>query len=647
MNRFAGTLLACTLCVAAAAEERPLLDPLFGTHAVLQRDRPIDVWGEAAAGEEVVVTLANSSATTRADPAGHWQLALPALPAGGPHTLSARTASRQQEAQDIRVGDVWLCSGQSNMAFSVRGAVNSRAEIAVSSNANIRQVTVPNVSSATIRASLEKAEWKVAAPETTPDFSATCYFFARELEARSHVPQGLVVSAWGGARIEPWISEATLRAAGGYEAPLAVLAEYRKDRTRAAALWGEMWQQWWLAQPQAPAGAKPWLEAKGGAPWLPAPAELTHWEEWGEPALSAYNGMVWYRTHVTLTAAQAKQAATLSLGPIDDFDLTWVNGRTIGSGAFEERKYPLPAKLLKPGDNLIVVNVLDTYANGGMYGPAAKRALQFADGSSIPLPGWEYQIAPAGMANPPRAPWEATAGGSMLYNAMIAPLGRFGLRGVVWYQGESNASVPDAKRYEGQLRTLMADWRRQFGASLPFLVVQLPDYGALAKMPVESGWALTREAVRRAVAADGNAGLAVTYDLGNRDDVHPTNKQEVGRRLARAARHVVFGESLSASGAQPKSARREGGSVVVSFGDFEGELVAYNAKDPSAFELCGSAAGTCKFVSARLTGGGTVTLDAAEVADPTRVRFCWADSPLCNLYDSTDLPVGPFELSVN
>jgi sialate O-acetylesterase len=349
---------------------------------------------------------------------------------------------------------------------------------------------------------------------------------------------------------------------------------------------------------------------------------------------------------VTLTPAQANQAATLSLGPIDDFDLTWVNGRTIGSSAFEARKYPLPAKLLKAGDNLIVVNVLDTYANGGMYGPAAKRTLEFADGSSVPLPDWEYQIAPAGMANPPRAPWEATAGGSMLYNGMIAPLGKFGLRGVVWYQGESNATVPDGKRYEAQLRTLMADWRRQFAAPLPFLVVQLPNYGALAKAPVESGWALTREAVRRAVAADGNAGLVVTYDLGNRDDVHPTNKQDVGRRLSRAARHVVFGEPLSAWGAQPESARRDGGNVVVSFGAFEGELVVYNAKDPAAFELCGAAAGTCKFVSARLTGGSNVTLDAADVPEPTRVRFCWADSPLCNLYDTAGLPVGPFEIPV-
>jgi sialate O-acetylesterase len=193
----------------------------------------------------------------------------------------------------------------------------------------------------------------------------------------------------------------------------------------------------------------------------------------------------------------------------------------------------------------------------------------------------------------------------------------------------------------------MADWRAQFGAPLPFLVVQLANYGPMAPRPVESGWALTRDGQRRAVAADGNAALVVTIDIGNRDDVHPTNKQEVGRRLARAARHLVFGEKLSASGAQPRVAKREGDTVQVMLADFEGELRAYSAKDASAFELCGAADGSCRFVSATLAGDGRVSLDARGVDSPTRVRFCWADSPLCNLYDSAALPVGPFEIAIN
>jgi sialate O-acetylesterase len=301
--------------------------------------------------------------------------------------------------------------------------------------------------------------------------------------------------------------------------------------------------------------------------------------------------------------------------------------------------------VLKAGDNLVAVNVLDTYAAGGMYGAADKRNLKFADGTQVPLTGWEYLQAADGLV-PPRAPWEPTAGIAMLYNAMIAPLGRYGFRGVVWYQGESNSSVPEGRRYQAQLQGLMADWRRQFDAPLPFLVVQLANYGPVPVAPVESGWALTRDAQRRAVAADGNAGLAVTIDIGNRDDVHPTNKQEVGRRLARAARHVIFGDQTPASGAAPVGAVHSGSDVQVKFVNDGSKLVVKGSRDPSAFEVCGDAAGSCRYVRARL-GDAAVTLEAGEVANPTRVRFCWGDSPLCNLYDASGLPVGPFEIEIH
>jgi sialate O-acetylesterase len=630
--------------IHTTSAEEPLLGPAFVEHAILQRDRPIDIWGRANAGEEVTVTLSGATRRVKADADGRWALAMPELPAGGPHTLTARTASRLQNADDVLVGDVFLCSGQSNMEFSVRGSLNSRAEIAASANDRIRQVTIAKVSSATPRDGVDKPlEWKRAAPESTGDFSATCYYFARELQKTVDVPIGLIVSAWGGSKIEPWMSDDAIRTVPGYESALAVSAEYRVNASSAALHWGEYWQQWWRAQAGV-AGREPWTANDAAASWSRAPAELTPWENWGVPALAPYDGMVWYRTHAKLGNAQAKQSATLSLGQIDEVDLTFVNGRAVGSSpCCGERVYTLPAGVLHAGDNLIVVNVLDTYASGGMYGPAEKRVLTLADGTKIPLAGWEYSISPD--LTPPRAPWEPTAGIGMLYNAMIAPLGKYGLRGAVWYQGESNTSIPEGHRYEVLLRALMADWRRQFAANIPFLVVQLANYGPMAKVPVESGWALTREAQRRAVAADGNAGLAITYDIGNRDDVHPTNKQELGRRLARAARNVVYGEKISPAGAQPLSAKREASGVIVEFEKADGSLSVYNSKDPSAFELCGATAESCRFVSAQLSGD-RVRLSSAEVANPKRVRFCWADSPLCNLYDGAGLPVGPFEIEV-
>jgi sialate O-acetylesterase len=641
-------VLGVAIVSGAAHAEAPLLEAIFTDHAVLQRDRPIEIRGHANAGEEVTVTLSGSTGQARADGAGRWALALSPLAAGGPHTLTARTASREQKVADVLVGDVYLCSGQSNMEIPVRASLNSRAEIAASANARIRQVTIAKTSSTMPRDSFEKPlEWKLATPETTGDFSATCYYFARELQKTVDAPMGLVVSAWGGSKIEPWMSESAIATVKGYETAVSVLGVYRDNPLTAAQMWGSHWGALWRDQPGVTPGLKPWSSARTSAgEWQRAPVDLTPWENWGVPELAKFDGMVWYRARVKLTAAQAKQAATLSLGQIDEVDLTFVNEGAVGSSpCCGERNYALPAKHLKAGENLIVVNVLDTYASGGMYGPAEKRVLTLADGTKIPLTGWEYQIAPANISMP-RAPWEPTAGIGMLYNAMIAPLGKYGARGVVWYQGESNTSVPEGKTYESLLRALMADWRHQFDAPLPFLVVQLANYGPMAKTPVESGWALTRDAQRRAVAADGNAGLAVTIDIGNRDDVHPTNKQELGRRLARAARHVVYGEKISASGAQPLTAKRIDSRVVVEFAGIEGALVVYNSKDPSAFELCGAAEGSCRFVSAQLSGD-KVSLSADEVADPKRVRFCWADSPLCNLYDGAGLPVGPFEIGVS
>jgi sialate O-acetylesterase len=631
----------------AQSSTAPLLGPLFTDHVVLQRDRPINLWGEAAPGAAVSVTLAAASVETRADVHGRWRATLPAQAAGGPHTLVARSGSREHVAKDVVIGDVWLCAGQSNMVWNVRASLNSRAEIAASADDRIRQLTIPTASDASPRHGFEKPlEWKVAGPDTTGDFSATCYFFARELVKSQPVAQGLIVSAWGGSKIQPWLSEGAIRALGGHDTALAVLEQYRGDPVVAAQRWGEVWQRWWLAQKEVTRGTQPWLLVRGdAADWKAAPPEMTPWESWGVPQLATYNGMVWFRSRVGLSAAQAKLPATLSLGLVDEVDLTWVNGRAVGSsGCCPDRSYPLPAGLLKAGENLVVVNAVDTYASGGLYGPAEKRALVFADGTRVPLTGWEYQIAPAGLDTPLRSPWEATAGVSMIYNAMIAPLHNYSLRGVAWYQGESNTSVPEGRSYQAQLGALFADWRRQFEAPLPFLVVQLANYGAMAREPVESGWALTRDAQRRAVAADGNAGLAVTIDIGNRDDVHPTNKQDVGRRLARAARHVVYGEKLSPAGAVPASAKRTGDTVTVTFADFEGDLDVVGSKDPAAFELCAAAPGSCRYVSAKLGGAGQVVLEAAQVAAPTRVRFCWADSPLCNLYDSVGLPVGPFEI---
>jgi sialate O-acetylesterase len=623
------------------------MDALFADHAVLQRDRPIEVYGHSAPGDQVIVTLGDASAHARADAHGRWNARLPAQSAGGPHLLTARSGSRLQVANDVLVGDVWLCSGQSNMEWPVRSTHDAGNEAALSANSRIRHVTIPRGNSAAPNVDFGvPLAWKLAGPGDTEHFSAVCYYFTRELQKTIDVPQGIIHASWGGSRIEPWMSERALRQYSGQASALDLLGEYRANKPAAFRHWGERWQKWWTSQ-AATGGKQPWLASGDAGAWRRAPADLDYWETWRVPELARWDGMLWLRARVNLPAAQARQAAKLSVGSIDDVDVTWLNGHAVGSTfGLEPRLYDLPAKLLKTGDNLVVVNVHDFWGNGGLYGPAADRALIFADGSRVPLVDWEYQIAPPDLW-PPHAPWETLNGVTVLYNAMIGPLGKYGLRGIAWYQGEANGGLEDARAYEALLRGLMADWRRQFDAPLPWLVVQLASWNALASAPVDSGWARLRDAQRRAVAADGNAALVVTIDIGDRIDIHPMNKQDVGRRLARAARHVVYGEKISPSGAQPVSARRVNEGVLVALGGHDGDLRVIGSKDPSGFELCGVTQETCRFVRSELRANGEVLLTDAAAASATRVRFCWADSPLCNLFDTSGLPVGPFEIEVN
>lgn len=654
-------LLATGMAVAHAEEggdARPLLHAMFQDHAVLQRGQPIRVWGHAAPGQEVRVELAGKRAGGRADAQGRWEAQLPALRAGGPYTLVASALpagalvagadAATQRVDDVLVGDVWLCSGQSNMELPVWRSLDARAEIAGADNDRIRLLTVPKAGAAVPREQFAApVRWQPVTPDSVCDFSAACYYFARELQETVDVPMGLVSAAWGGSRIQAWTSGEALGATDRYGDQLQVLAQYAGDPVAAAGRWGELWADWWRTRAGVAAGDAPWhADGAPGGDWRAAPSQLGPWEQWGVPELAAFDGMVWYRTSLRLSAEQAAQGAVLSLGAVDETDMTWVNGRGVGSAYApgDRREYALPAGLLREGDNSVVISVLDTYRAGGLAGPASSHALRLQDGTSVPLDrGWQYRPEP-GSDWPPGAPWQSAAGISTLYNGMIAPIGHYGLRGVLWYQGESNTF--EADRYAELLRVLRTDWRKRFGAELPLLVVQLAGYGMPKAQPGESGWAALREAQRQVAAEDARTGLAVAIDIGNRYDVHPPNKQEIGRRLARVARHVVHGEASPPSGPVPLSARSDGDGVAVAFGGITDGLVAYGADAPVGFELCGSQAGSCHYASAKIRGNDVI-LRAPNASTATRVRYGWADSPVVTLFDGAGLPAGPFELPVD
>lgn len=632
-------VLACSAGTVAADE--PLLSAPFGDHAVLQRDQPIPLWGQAPAGEEVHVRLGTQDARTRADARGQWRLQLPALGAGGPYRLEVRAGAQVQQLQDILLGDVWLCSGQSNMELQVHRSLDSRSEIASAGNAQLRLLQVEKQASAQPLARFAKApRWQLASPDSVRDFSAACYYFGRELQPVVGVPIGLVHASWGGTRVQAWLSAPALRGLGDYAAQLDVLEQRERDPAQAIAGWGKLWQAWWQRQPAVAGGQLPWQD-EAAAGWK----DVQPSARWIDPQQQDVVGLHWYRATARLTPAQAAQRATLQLGPVDEVDMTWINGKAVGSdaGADAPRAYAVPAGVLQPGTNRIVVNVLNTYREGGIGGPPERQALVLADGTRVPLQDWQGQPAPADVGTPPTAPWMATSGLAGLYNGMISPLAGYGLRGAVWYQGESNTFQSD--QYAALLAAYRDDLRARFGSELPLLVVQLANYGAAPLHPQDSEWARLREAQRRTVADDAHSGLAVAIDLGERGDIHPANKQDVGRRLARAARHVVYGETLSASGPVALHARRQGDQVSVEFAQAGDGLVAYGGAGPVGFELCGATQESCRYATARIDGD-RVYLHADAVTGAQRVRYGWADSPVVTLYDRDGLPAGPFELPI-
>lgn len=638
---------------AADIQAKALLAKIFQDHAILQRDKPILVWGEAASGEVVTVSLGNSTMHAQADGSGRWRVSLPAMTAGGPFVLAAQTRSGiSQSVGDILVGDVFLCSGQSNMELPVNRTGDFYNEVANATNNTIRMLTVAHASSPTPRMEFsDPVAWQSASSHTVPEWSAACFYFARELQKSVHVPVGLVHSSWSGSNIRPWLSAAAFPALGGYGTALETLALYGKDRAAAQRQFAQSWQAWWRSKSGDRVGTEPWSvrNAEGAsAGWLPAPPGLGDWRNWGVPELRDFTGLIWYRTHITLSAAQVKSAIRLDLGPINQVDETWINGQPLGNtfGYGTERSYSVAPGVLHPGDNLLVMNVLSTYGGGGLLAGGTQRALRLSGGSSIPLEeSWQYRLVPAAIGYPPRAPWESVGGVTTLYNAMIAPLGSFGLRGAVWYQGESNTG--EAQSYRALLAALMADWRRQFGPDLAFLVVQLPNYGHPQTVPEEdSGWAALREAQRAVVADDRHAGLAVTIDIGEPGNLHPTNKQDVGLRLARAARHVIYGEPISPSGPVALSAAQVGDQITVEFGDVDGALIAYSNNHPIGFELCGETPQSCRFSEAMIAGTQVVLPVPENRPPPNRVRYCWADSPICTLFDRSGLPAGPFQVPI-
>ena len=638
--------LASALLVAAAApaddDPKPFLHGLFSDHMVLQRDVPVPVWGWAEPGQKVNVAFAGKSAEAVAGADGKWTARLGPSPAGGPFTLEV-TGPKTATLQDVLVGDVWICSGQSNMEWVVANSDRPQEEIAAANHPNIRLYTVPKRIAAGPCAQV-KSDWKVCSPETVGGFSAVGYFFGRDLERELGVPIGLINSSWGGTVAQAWVDAGALAKLDDFRPALAGVAERvaatQPDRGRflaESAAWSRKNDP---GQAGPPGWADPGLD---DSDWKSMDLPR-RWEDGGLPD---FDGIAWFRKEVILPDAWAGKALVLDLGPIDDRDATWVNGAEVGRTHFylPPRQYAVPAGLAKAGRNVIAVSVLDVAGNGGINGKAGDMRLRLAgDDSEAPIPlagAWKYKVA-APLASLPSPPQEARPNPNevtVLSNGMIAPLVPFALRGAIWYQGESNAS--NAAQYRRLLPALINDWRDRFGVGrFPFYIVSLANFMNTKPEPAESSWAELREAQYLASQAVPNSAVALAIDIGDAKDIHPRNKQDVGRRLALDALALTYGRPVEYSGPVFQSATAEGNALRLSFDHTGGGLVAKGDGPLKGFAVAGED-GKFAWADAKIDGDAVV-VSSPKVEHPRTVRYAWVDNPEANFANKAGLPALPF-----
>lgn len=679
----------CLLSGAANGADAPTataikVHGLFADNMVLQRGVPIAVYGKAGPGL-VQVSLEQDSATAQVDADGRWRVVLPARQAGGPYTLSVAGADKTIKIINIMVGEVWICSGQSNMEMSLSRVTDGQAEVAAAGNKDLRLFAMRQVAS-------EKplddvgGKWSSCTPEAVKDFSAVAYYFGRDLQRRLKVPVGIINASWGGTVAEAWTSVDTLNA-NPILAP--VLRRYRPELTDHEAVWQKYEQdlaKWWQEHPEAreafhqDAGN---LGLQWG--WHEACFDDGGWKPMERPCM--WNGIidvggaVWFRRQIIVPEHWAGQDLRLALGPIKDADVTWFNGEQIGATGGGNRQtymiprsYIVPARLVKAGPATIALRVFDQRGGGGFAGDENKITLSLASSvqapasqkvatapSTGPVPekpmalirGWKYKIErpldpndlkpfPSGMPYPDYKTGRSKNTIGCLYNGMIRPLMGFGFAGAAWYQGEFNTGR--AQQYRTLLPAMIEDWRRAAGREFPFLIVQLPHHNGWMD------WAELREAQAMTAKRLPNVGLVVTVDIWDAD-LHPMIKRPIGERLMLHALRVAYGENLVARGPIYKSIAIEHRKVRLSFDSIGGGL-AINTAHPGApevpekpelqgFSIAGS---DCKFYPAKARiEGDTVVVWSDEVISPVAARYAFTNAACkANLCNVEGLPCGSF-----
>jgi sialate O-acetylesterase len=639
MSRLVSILL---LLITQWSTAQVRLPQLISDNMVLQRDIPLKLWGWAAPSERIELSFAGRRYKTQAATDSSWEVKLPPMKAGGPYTLEVRAGNRIV-VNNILIGDVWFCSGQSNMVIPMERVKEMYPDdIASADFPQIRNFFVPTAADVTVEhKDLPHSGWQEANPTTVMTFGAVTYFFARDLYRKYHIPIGIINSSVGGTPIQAWISAAGLDSFPGYpekitkfHAPnfLADMEEVKPFRGNFLPPNPEVLEKGpvkWYEPEYIPVDWHPF--------WLPG--------YWADQGVKGLNGVVWFRKEFDVPVSMAGRPAKLFVGRIVDADETYLNGVKVGNVTYQypPRRYEVPSGLLKEGKNLLVIRVTNNSGKGGFV---PDKRYELTDGvTHIDLRGdWQYKVQvafpPPLKESPFPPPFMAQNEPTGLYNTLVAPAIRYGIRGFLWYQGEANTGNP--KEYRKLLPALIADWRAKWQeGALPFLYVQLPNFMEVQYIPSESQWAELREAQLDALSVP-NTAMPVTIDAGEWNDIHPLDKKDVGDRLALEAEKISYGDnSIVASGPLLKSAQVDGNKIVLSFSSVGSGLVVNGGGGLQQFAIAGS---DRKFIwgDARIEGD-QVTVSSPYIPYPVYVRYAWADNPEgANLYNKEGLPASPF-----
>ena len=630
-------LIILAVCCFIPAYSQLTVSALFTDHMVVQRDHPINIWGKASPGQSVSVNVSGNSRTSKADMDGHWMVTFPATPAGGPYQMKITSGGESISFADIFVGDVWLCSGQSNMEWTVQKSNDPDKAIMNATDAMIRHFKVPHTTANAPDEELEGGPWQINNTETVSDFTAVGYYFAQTLRKHQDVPIGLLNSSWGGSRIEPWMSAEALE----MKDPETYLENYENAQQK------EMVERLKQLQKKFPGLRDKDQGMRMGKPiWHAESIEDSNWErievpaQWEDQGYQGVDGIAWYRNIFELNKMESTADIMLHLAKIDDSDQVWVNGQYVGgmeSAYATLREYKVDSDLIKQGKNTIAIRVEDTGGGGGIYGEVSDVFIRTAQ-RKISLAGkWRFKL---GALKAYQTNSSANHIPMLLYNKMIHPVLNFPIKGVIWYQGESNAgNDADASKYESLFKTMIEQWRSDWGiGDFPFLFVQLANYRAADGEPKDSPWALLRESQSSATLLP-NVGEAVIIDIGEADDIHPRNKQDVGWRLAQAARKLAYGEDVVYHGPVYQNHTKDGKHIRL---EFDQDLVV---KDKygyvKGFAIAGSD-GKFRWAKA-IANGNKITVWNDNINNPQHVRYAWGDNPDdVNLYNKEGMPARPF-----